>query len=159
MVPKKRRDDGTSKDVKASLAKVMAPDKREKLMSERERLMERVRKISKKIGKDKERREEGHGDHKSKKKKKKHKRARVEGEKIDNLVKARQYRPAASADDTAQEEKDKAGPSSSNHDADQDNYVLTKLFKKSGVHSAVSHDAIVEGEGDDYVLVEAEADR
>ena len=42
---------------------------------------------------------------------------------------------------------------------EQDNYVLSKLLRRSGVHSAVRHDAIVEGDGDDYVLIEGEAER
>ena len=41
----------------------------------------------------------------------------------------------------------------------QDDYVLTKLFKKSGVHSAVRHD-VIEGHGaSDGAILEAEATR
>ena len=42
---------------------------------------------------------------------------------------------------------------------DQDNYVLSRLFKKSGVHSAVSHDVVIEEGGPDFALVEGEAER
>ena len=42
---------------------------------------------------------------------------------------------------------------------EQDHYVLSKLFKKSGVHSAVKHDMIVEGGGADFALIEGEAER
>ena len=39
----------------------------------------------------------------------------------------------------------------------QDDYVLTRLFKKSGVHSAVRHD-VIEGHGTpDGAILEAEA--
>ncbi|XP_014252342.1 DNA excision repair protein ERCC-6-like isoform X2 [Cimex lectularius] len=41
----------------------------------------------------------------------------------------------------------------------QDEYVLHKLFSKSGVESAMRHDAIMEGGPSDYALVEAEADK
>ena len=42
-------------------------------------------------------------------------------------------------------------------DQSQDNYVLAKLFSKSGVHSALQHDAIVEADQADYAIVETEA--
>ncbi|CAF0958851.1 unnamed protein product [Didymodactylos carnosus] len=44
-------------------------------------------------------------------------------------------------------------------DKDKDDYVLSKLFKKSGVHSALQHDTIVDNCVNDYVFVEAEAQR
>ena len=53
-----------------------------------------------------------------------------------------------------QEDDDKAKQSQ-----EQDNYVLSRLFKKSGVHSAVRHDVVVEGGGADFALVEGEAER
>ncbi|KAK5853965.1 hypothetical protein PBY51_015073 [Eleginops maclovinus] len=40
-----------------------------------------------------------------------------------------------------------------------DDYVLAKLFKKSGIHSVMQHDTIMESSNPDYVLVEAEANR
>lgn len=40
-----------------------------------------------------------------------------------------------------------------------DDYVLAKLFKKSGIHSVMKHDTIMEASNPDYVLVEAEANR
>ena len=43
--------------------------------------------------------------------------------------------------------------------ASQDNYVLSKLFSKTGVHSAVQHDMIVDGGGADNAIVEAEANK
>jgi DNA excision repair protein ERCC-6 len=44
-------------------------------------------------------------------------------------------------------------------DKEKDDYVLSKLFKKSGVHSALQHDSIVENSVNDYVFIEAEAHR
>lgn len=43
--------------------------------------------------------------------------------------------------------------------AEQDAYVLQKLFMKSGVHAALRHDKIVDTNEADYMLVEQEADR
>jgi DNA excision repair protein ERCC-6 len=44
-------------------------------------------------------------------------------------------------------------------DKEKDDYVLSKLFKKSGVHSALQHDTIVDNAVNDYVFIEAEAHR
>lgn len=41
----------------------------------------------------------------------------------------------------------------------QDQYVLEKLFRKSGIHGALSHDAIMNNSDPDYLLVEGEAER
>ena len=46
-----------------------------------------------------------------------------------------------------------------NNDKEKDDYVLSKLFKKSGVHSALQHDTIVDNSVNDYVFIEAEAHR
>ncbi|XP_042712051.2 DNA excision repair protein ERCC-6 isoform X1 [Chrysemys picta bellii] len=84
--------------------------------------------------------------HKSNSKKPKHRKgARFEGERIPYLVKQKQYRK----DNQEEEEEQKKN----------DDYVLERLFKKSGVHSVMKHDAIMEASNPDYVLVEAEATR
>jgi DNA excision repair protein ERCC-6 len=44
-------------------------------------------------------------------------------------------------------------------DKEKDDYVLSKLFKKSGVHSALQHDTIVDNSINDHVFIEAEAHR
>ncbi|MFT7805871.1 DNA excision repair protein ERCC-6 isoform X1 [Arapaima gigas] len=80
-------------------------------------------------------------------KRKQHRDARFEGHRISHLVKKRRYKRV---DD---EEKDKADQKKS------DDYVLAKLFKKSGIHSVMKHDSIMEASNPDYVLVEAEANR
>ncbi|EPY78168.1 excision repair cross-complementing rodent repair deficiency, complementation group 6 [Camelus ferus] len=83
--------------------------------------------------------------------------AKFEGTRIPHLVKKRQYQRQ-----DAENESETQEPSS-------DDYVLEKLFKKSGtplaefatvgVHSVMKHDAIMDGANPDYVLVEAEANR
>ncbi|XP_063194583.1 DNA excision repair protein ERCC-6 isoform X3 [Chroicocephalus ridibundus] len=86
-----------------------------------------------------------HESHKDKSKKKHHKDAKFEGERIPHLVKQKRYR---------QNSEEKEEDSKKN-----DDYVLEKLFKKSGVHSVMKHDAIMEASSADHVLVEAEASR
>ncbi|NXV18488.1 ERCC6 protein, partial [Cepphus grylle] len=83
--------------------------------------------------------------HKDKSKKKHHKDAKFEGERIPHLVKQKRYRKNS-------EEKEEDSKKN-------DDYVLEKLFKKSGVHSVMKHDAIMEASSADHVLVEAEASR
>ncbi|XP_010188165.1 PREDICTED: DNA excision repair protein ERCC-6-like, partial [Mesitornis unicolor] len=84
--------------------------------------------------------------HKDKSRKKHHKDAKFEGERIPHLVKQKRYRKENS------EEKEEDSKKN-------DDYVLEKLFKKSGVHSVMKHDAIMEASSADHVLVEAEANR
>ncbi|NWH56581.1 ERCC6 protein, partial [Geococcyx californianus] len=87
-----------------------------------------------------------HDSHKNKSRKKHHKDAKFEGERIPHLVKQKQYR----RENTEEKEEDSKK---------NDDYVLEKLFKKSGVHSVMKHDAIMEASTADHVLVEAEANR
>lgn len=93
------------------------------------------------------------GKHKKKDKdrKEKHKESRkgkkFEGERIQYLVKKRKYKKT-------EEEKEEKELSKS-----QDQYVLEKLFHKSGIQGALSHDAIMNSNDPDYLLVEAEAER
>ncbi|XP_053165125.1 DNA excision repair protein ERCC-6 isoform X2 [Hemicordylus capensis] len=71
--------------------------------------------------------------------------ARFEGERIPHLMKQRRYRK--------EDSEEKSSPKKN------EDYVLEKLFKKSGIHSVMKHDAIMEASSPDYVLVEAEANR
>ncbi|XP_009075454.1 PREDICTED: DNA excision repair protein ERCC-6-like [Acanthisitta chloris] len=87
-----------------------------------------------------------HESHKDKSKKKHHEDAKFEGKRIPHLVKQKQYRRENS------EEKEEDSKKN-------DDYVLQKLFKKSGVHSVMKHDAIMEASSVDHVLEEAEASR
>ncbi|XP_064478082.1 DNA excision repair protein ERCC-6-like [Ornithodoros turicata] len=79
--------------------------------------------------------------------KKKKKKNVVDGAEIKCVVKQVAYQPAVS------EEQQKE------LDDRQNDYVLQKLFKKSGVHSAMRHDTIMESADPDYILVEGEAER
>ncbi|TRY58587.1 hypothetical protein DNTS_015879 [Danionella cerebrum] len=72
---------------------------------------------------------------------------RFEGCRISHLVKKRRYKKE---DDEKEEAKSERR---------SDDYVLAKLFKKSGIHSVMKHDTIMEASNPDYVLVEAEANR
>ncbi|XP_054455945.1 DNA excision repair protein ERCC-6 [Anoplopoma fimbria] len=84
--------------------------------------------------------------HKRKHKKRKHsKDSRFEGHRISHLVKKKAF-------EKAEGEDNETGKKS-------DDYVLAKLFKKSGIHSVMQHDTIMESSNPDYVLVEAEANR
>ena len=89
---------------------------------------------------------------KSKRKHKKHKKHKVkkfEGVKVPHLVKQRRYK-APQQSERSQEEGEEEEEKS------QNNYVLAKLFAKSGVHSILQHDAIVDGDQADYAIVESE---
>ncbi|XP_054655430.1 DNA excision repair protein ERCC-6 [Dunckerocampus dactyliophorus] len=83
--------------------------------------------------------------HKSKKHKR-NKDARFEGQRISHLVKKRGYTKVETAEQPGDQKK-------------SDDYVLATLFKKSGIHSVMQHDSIIESSNPDYVLVEAEANR
>ncbi|CAN9499846.1 unnamed protein product [Ophioblennius macclurei] len=85
---------------------------------------------------------------KRKHRKHKHSRdARFEGQRISHLVKKRTFRKGDGDDNGTETQKQ------------SDDYVLAKLFKKSGIHSVMQHDTIMESSNPDYVLVEAEANR
>uniref|UniRef100_A0A3Q2NX27 DNA excision repair protein ERCC-6 n=1 Tax=Fundulus heteroclitus TaxID=8078 RepID=A0A3Q2NX27_FUNHE len=88
------------------------------------------------------------GMDKHKQRKRKHSRdARFEGHRISHLVKKRTYK------------KDEHEESPPEDQRKSDDYVLAKLFRKSGIHSVMQHDTIMESSNPDYVLVEAEANR
>ncbi|XP_066477081.1 DNA excision repair protein ERCC-6 isoform X2 [Tiliqua scincoides] len=71
--------------------------------------------------------------------------AKFEGKRIPHLIKQRGYQ---------KQDNEEEKTSKKNED-----YVLEKLFKKSGIHSVMKHDAIMDASSPDYVLVEAEANR
>ncbi|KAJ8248531.1 hypothetical protein GJAV_G00243010 [Gymnothorax javanicus] len=74
--------------------------------------------------------------------------ARFEGHRISHLVKKRKYKKEENDEEEEREDRKKS-----------DDYVLAKLFKKSGIHSVMQHDSIMEASNPDYLLVEAEANR
>ncbi|XP_072247161.1 DNA excision repair protein ERCC-6 [Leuresthes tenuis] len=87
------------------------------------------------------------GDKHKHKKCKRSRDVRFEGHRISHLVKKRTFNKAESEDRAGEDQKK------------SDDYVLAKLFKKSGIHSVMQHDTIMESSNPDYVLVEAEANR
>lgn len=84
--------------------------------------------------------------HKHKRHKDKVKGKKFEGVKVSHLVKQRKFKAPL------QDEEEEARISES-----QDSYVLAKLFAKSGVHSALQHDAIVDNDTPDFAIAESEA--
>jgi DNA excision repair protein ERCC-6 len=94
------------------------------------------------------------GGERREKKKKHRKDKKFEGTRVPHLTKVRPYRPPPSGDRTPP-------PPPSDEDKEQtnqDDYVLAKLFAKTGgIHSALRHDAIVDDDGTDHALLEAEA--
>lgn len=76
----------------------------------------------------------------------KKKGAKFEGERIPHLVKQTHHQGKQESE--PEEDRRKT-----------DDYVLERLFKKTGVHSVMKHDVIMEASNPDYVLVEAEANR
>jgi hypothetical protein len=96
------------------------------------------------------------------KKKKRKKDKKFEGTRVPHLTKVRPYRPPAEFPSPEGEEEDsedsKQERKKATDAAAQDDYVLAKLFAKSGgVHSALRHDAIVDDDAADHALLEAEA--
>ncbi|XP_044153224.1 DNA excision repair protein ERCC-6 isoform X1 [Bufo gargarizans] len=72
--------------------------------------------------------------------------AKYEGKRISYLVKQKPFIKEMKGE---QEESRKTS----------DEYVLEKLLKKSGVHSVMKHDVIMDASNPDYVIVEEEASR
>ena len=89
--------------------------------------------------------EKKHKSHKHRKHKK-HKHKKLEGERVEGLVKARRFKPPVQDS----EEQRRTAES-------QDEYVLSKLFSKSGVIGGIQHDSIMDDRTADYALVESEA--
>ena len=126
----------------------------------RERLREQARRISAKLSKDPsincdnkqsepekgEPSRDKNRSHKHKRRKDKVKGKKFEGVKVSHLVKKRKFKAPL------QDEEEEARISES-----QDSYVLAKLFAKSGVHSALQHDAIVDNDTPDFAIAESEA--
>lgn len=77
---------------------------------------------------------------------------------VPNLVKQRPAKQTKEGENA----KELPGPggdsSSSRTNAEQDEYVLQKLFSTSGVHAALRHDKIVDTNEHDYMIVEKEAE-
>lgn len=81
---------------------------------------------------------------------------------VPNLVKQRPAKPqsmTAIANDEPESNNPKfSATGDSQTNAEQNEYVLQKLFSKSGVHAALRHDKIVDTNESDYMIVEKEAE-
>ncbi|XP_057704062.1 DNA excision repair protein ERCC-6 isoform X2 [Corythoichthys intestinalis] len=88
--------------------------------------------------------ESRNGERHKSKQSRREKDARFEGHRISHLVKKSDFK---GAEEQADDQKK------------SDDYVLSKLFKKSGIHSVMQHDSIIDSSNPDYVLVEAEANK
>ncbi|XP_046989241.1 DNA excision repair protein ERCC-6-like isoform X2 [Schistocerca americana] len=94
----------------------------------------------------KHKREDSQKKHKHKHKHKKKHSDVFEGERVPHLVGQGETKPSTPSDEE-------------DTHAQQDDYVLKQLFKKSGLQTALHHDRIMEGSEADYSLVEGEAQR
>lgn len=95
---------------------------------------------------------------KRKKKKKRMKRKRqggvIDGQHIDHLDHSEIYNSVNASQSSAEEMEEQK-----QQNTHQDEFILKHLFKKSGVHSALKHDVIMEASNPDYALIETEANR
>ncbi|XP_068760439.1 DNA excision repair protein ERCC-6-like isoform X1 [Montipora capricornis] len=89
-----------------------------------------------------------------KKKKKKKRRAKIDGREIENLVYQEMYNPTNASHSSVEDIEEQK-----QHSARQDEFILKHLFRKTGVHSALKHDVIMESSNPDLALVEGEANR
>jgi DNA excision repair protein ERCC-6 len=145
-----KKEEPSKEHVRATVQKIYESPKSKSSLSEseRERIMRRVREISQKIS------GQSSGDVSEKQKRNKKKReAKLEGQRIPHLVKADVYKNRCHEGEGGEE------ATQAQSSQEQDSYVLSKLFKKSGVHSAVQHDRIMEGGEEDFALIEGEAER
>ncbi|XP_076449836.1 DNA excision repair protein ERCC-6-like [Babylonia areolata] len=81
--------------------------------------------------------------------KKKRKDAKFEGQRIPNLVKSCDY----------QQQGGTQGPEDQAVSRQQDDYVLRRLFKKTGIQAVMKHDKIMDSGKADFAIVEAEASK
>ena len=149
--PRKVKKIDTFKVIQEDLTTEEKQDQKSQMSEkEREKLRAKVRLISMKIGKKEIPERNKDSEKKPSKKKKKSKNtkkkdAKFEGERVSHLDKTDVFKQAVSMQNDGEKE---------------DNYVLSKLFKKSGVHSALKHDMIMDGDGNaDFALIDAEAER
>ncbi len=105
----------------------------------RKKMMELAKRLSKQIG------EQNGRSSKGGKSKDKAKFAKVDGERVTNVVKKKKCKTVVG---------DEADVATGDNVEDEDNYVLRKLFKKSGVHAALRHDKIVNETAPDHALIE-----
>ena len=73
---------------------------------------------------------------------------KFEGTRVSYLVKKKKFKSNKETEEAMKKDNQ-----------EQDQYVLSKLFKHSGVHTALSHDVIVGSENSDKLLLESEAEK
>jgi len=78
----------------------------------------------------------------------------LDGKHIDHLDYHEIYNPQNTSQSSAEEMEEQK-----KHSARQDEFILKHLFRKTGVHSALKHDVIMESSNPDVALVESEANR
>nr|XP_039261746.1 DNA excision repair protein ERCC-6-like isoform X3 [Styela clava] len=86
---------------------------------------------------------------KSRKNKRKRKKAEVDGEIVNNVTAVEQFKSNNDSAEVIEEKSKKA----------TDDYVLRRLFKRAGVHSALQHNTIMDSAHPDFALIEVEAER
>ncbi|OQR72026.1 DNA excision repair protein ERCC-6-like [Tropilaelaps mercedesae] len=142
---------GTGSEIRKKHLKT--PEKRRKEQEEKDRV-ERMRmiarKLSQKIGAGEKIARE---DLKELDEAPTSKGATVEGERISGVVRRSRFK---GADADEEERPDRLNDSTTERNPDDD-YVLSKLFRNSSVHSVMKHDAIIDSAVTDSALVEAEA--
>ncbi|KAJ3186290.1 hypothetical protein HDU85_007730 [Gaertneriomyces sp. JEL0708] len=75
---------------------------------------------------------------------------------IDDVAKVDDYQPPANTDDTSNVETVEAVSGSGENEEDR---MLKSIFSKSGVHSALKHDIIVDAANPEMLIIEKEASR
>ncbi|KAK7506355.1 hypothetical protein BaRGS_00002467, partial [Batillaria attramentaria] len=104
--------------------------------SEQERMRELARKLSRKMEKEKHKKQNTDNEVRE-----------FEGQRIPHLVKSCKMKGPPNAEDQREESESRQ----------QDDYVLRKLFKKTGIQGVMKHDKIMDSGRADFALVEAEA--
>jgi DNA excision repair protein ERCC-6 len=148
---------GTGSDVVVSISKQRREAKKQiEKKKDRSHVLAMIRRISQSLGKgggaNRQPVEEDKQKEKGKGRKRKKAGATVEGSIINGLDKSDAYKPDGM--DSGKQKK-----SSSEQVKSHDDYILHKLFKRSGLHSALRHDTIMDASSVDHVLIESDANR
>ncbi|XP_062507872.1 DNA excision repair protein ERCC-6-like isoform X2 [Corticium candelabrum] len=152
---------GTGSDVIVSSVRPKQLDcKKQRIHNKsKDKVLEMIKRISQSLGKEsnveplkESSKEQEHLSEKSKRKARKKAGSTLEGSYVDGLERSAEYRL-----------NDKEGVKEQRAEFDQyktqEDYILHKLFKKSGLHSALQHDTIMEASSVDHVLIESDANR
>ncbi|XP_022702786.1 DNA excision repair protein ERCC-6-like isoform X3 [Varroa jacobsoni] len=80
----------------------------------------------------------------------------VEGEKLSEVVRRSRFKGTDTDDEDQTDKKQNEGETTKRNE--DDDYVLSKLFRNNNVHSVMKHDAIMDSAVADSALIEAEAE-